>query len=315
MATNNSLNNNFANGLNILGATSINTTGSGTTTIGTLSSSNVSFASGSASTVTLNSKNLIIDSGGSDINIGTDATAKTISLTGTGSFYIGLSFGNIAASTTNLTFSSATTNSVSLVNNVGNISINNTATGSINIGTVSSESINIGTVSGSFPIQIGNTNSTSSLTILAGSSGGVNIGTTGTPIINIGNSTGATSVSLCNAPSSVITVNYPNVNITSSTANLSFGLYHIINSGASLCTITLPTTCPLGSLITVVGFASGGWTIAQNTGQQIFSTASSTTISSGTLSSGGRYDCVQIECVVANTTWVVKSFKGTLTFA
>ncbi len=310
MATNNSLNNNFPDGLTATGTTIINGTGAATTTIGTLSTTDVSFASGSASTVTMNAKSLTIDPKGTDINIGTDATAKTITLTASSTNYtVGSNLGKV----TQASIISTSTTGVNFVNNVGDIIFDITATGSVNIGTASSATINIGTASGNIPIQLGNTSSTTSLSVLAGS-GGLNIGTSGTPIINIGNTTGATAINIGNTSASA-SFNFPNINITGTTANLIPGLYHITNSGASLCTLTLPTTCPLGSLITVVGSGGAlGWIIAQNTGQQIFSTASNTTISTGTLASGGGYDCVQIECVVADTTWVIKSFKGTLIF-
>lgn len=85
------------------------------------------------------------------------------------------------------------------------------------------------------------------------------------------------------------------------------------NSG--LVTLTLPVTAAFGTVISVGGFGSGGWKIAQNSGQtiQFGSAASTTSGATGFLASTNRYDCVQILCVTANTVWLVLHSVGNLT--
>ena len=72
----------------------------------------------------------------------------------------------------------------------------------------------------------------------------------------------------------------------------------------SLVTLTLPLTAPLGSIIRVTGLAAGGWTIAQNAGQQIIVGNVSSSIGvAGSVSSTSQHDGIELICSVANTTW------------
>lgn len=87
--------------------------------------------------------------------------------------------------------------------------------------------------------------------------------------------------------------------------------FAVVNNGyvttsGSLTTIALPATAAVGSVIAIGGQGSGGWTMTANTGQTIKMT-SSTTTTAGSLSSTNQYDCIEVVCVVANTTWVVRS--------
>jgi hypothetical protein len=92
------------------------------------------------------------------------------------------------------------------------------------------------------------------------------------------------------------------------------GVFYI-NRTSSPATYTLPTTAALGTLIRLTGGGVNGWTIAQNSGQSINSTAHSTTTGTGgSLTSGGNYDSVDLICTVANTSWTVLNSCGTLTF-
>jgi collagen type VII alpha len=93
-----------------------------------------------------------------------------------------------------------------------------------------------------------------------------------------------------------------------------------IANNAGLVTLTLPTTIAIGDLIPVSGFGAGGWTIAQNSGQQIFwdaggvdGTNETTAGVTGSLSSTDRYNCIEVQCVVANTTFIVRWAKGNIT--
>ncbi|MBS0625697.1 MAG: hypothetical protein JSS32_06575, partial [Verrucomicrobia bacterium] len=93
-----------------------------------------------------------------------------------------------------------------------------------------------------------------------------------------------------------------------------------VNSGyladnAGLVTLTLPATSPIGTNIVVVGFGTGGWTIAQNAGQSIrFGTMSTTVGTGGSLSSTNQYDTVYLLCTVADTTFNVIKSIGNIAF-
>jgi hypothetical protein len=91
-----------------------------------------------------------------------------------------------------------------------------------------------------------------------------------------------------------------------------------IANNAALVTFTLPTTSVRGSIIRLVGLGAGGWRIAQNASQQIHYLNLSTTIGTSgridteiTLSQSSRA-CIDMLCVIANTTWVVTDSVGTL---
>jgi hypothetical protein len=82
-----------------------------------------------------------------------------------------------------------------------------------------------------------------------------------------------------------------------------------INTGyyitdASQVTITLPTTAPAGTLVAIVGYGAGGWILQPGSGQtiKILTQSASTSIASSE-----AFDCIEVICVVANTTWVARS--------
>jgi len=85
---------------------------------------------------------------------------------------------------------------------------------------------------------------------------------------------------------------------------------YIIDHGATLVTMTLPVTAPLGSIVAIAGNSSGGWVLAAGAGQTIkFNSQSAST----SLASTNQYNCIEVICVVANTTWAVRSSEGNLT--
>lgn len=103
-------------------------------------------------------------------------------------------------------------------------------------------------------------------------------------------------------------------NVAAGSQALAVNQGYITNNGASLVTYTLPVTAAQGTVIKVAGFSAGGWTIAQNSSQEIFFGNTHTTIgATGTLSSSNQYDQVEILCVTANTSWVVLNSLGNLT--
>lgn len=83
-------------------------------------------------------------------------------------------------------------------------------------------------------------------------------------------------------------------------------MYYITNAGT--VTITLPATAAAGSVISIVGNGAGGWVLAPNAGQtiQVLTATASTSVTSAE-----RYDCIEVVCVVANTTWVARSIVTT----
>lgn len=86
-----------------------------------------------------------------------------------------------------------------------------------------------------------------------------------------------------------------------------------VNTNAGLTTITLPAAAALGTIIEIMGEGAGGWTVAQNGGQNIqYGNASTTIGAGGSLSSSNQYDTVCLKCRVANTTWSVVSSVGVL---
>jgi hypothetical protein len=93
--------------------------------------------------------------------------------------------------------------------------------------------------------------------------------------------------------------------VTASTLAAAVNNGYVINHASTPCVITLPATATLGSKISIRGLAgSGGWTATANTGQTIqFGNQSSS--SAGSWSSADPGDCCDLECIVANTTWVL----------
>lgn len=146
-------------------------------------------------------------------------------------------------------------------------------------------------------VIIGSTGATpTAATLTAGA--GISI-TNGAGTITI-NSTGA--------------VNWVNQNTSTVTMGANTG--YTINNGASLVTLTLPTTANQGDFIEINGSSSGGWKIAQASGQQIlYGNQSTTSGATGSLASTNLNDCVRLRSTAASgsTTWVVVSVIGALT--
>jgi hypothetical protein len=92
-----------------------------------------------------------------------------------------------------------------------------------------------------------------------------------------------------------------------------------VNSGyvannAALVTVTLPDTAAVGDIVRVVGKGAGLWRLAQNASENInFGNLTSTTGVGGYVEATLRYDCLEVICTVANTTWTVMSSIGNLT--
>lgn len=78
-------------------------------------------------------------------------------------------------------------------------------------------------------------------------------------------------------------------------------------NNAGLVTFTLPATAAYGTELVVIGKGAGGWTIVENSGQNIQVGATSTTVTTGSVSSTNQFDAITLICTTANTTWTVQS--------
>src|ERR1700722_1766425 len=93
--------------------------------------------------------------------------------------------------------------------------------------------------------------------------------------------------------------------VTAGTLAAAINNGYVLNHASTACVVTLPATAAIGSKMAFRGLAgSGGWTITANTGQTIqFGNQSSS--SAGSWSSADPGDTCDIECIVANTTWIL----------
>ena len=90
---------------------------------------------------------------------------------------------------------------------------------------------------------------------------------------------------------------------------------YVMDDGANLITAALPVTAAVGNTLTIQGFGSGLFTIAQNALQTIhFGAISTTTGTGGSLSSTGQYDSVTLVCVKTNTDFAVMASVGNLSW-
>lgn len=88
---------------------------------------------------------------------------------------------------------------------------------------------------------------------------------------------------------------------TAFTATVNNG--YIINT-AGTTTVTLPVTAAVGALVAIQGSAQL-WNLAAGAGQTIKLGAQTTSVG-GQLQAANQYDCVEVICIVANTTWAVR---------
>ena len=129
--------------------------------------------------------------------------------------------------------------------------------------------------------------------------------------------TAGSGVTVTNAPGSITIAASGSANtwidVTGTTQALAINTNYMADN-AALVTLTLPAASVFGNVITITGFGSGGWKIAQNAGQQVIVNALATTVGvGGSVASTNRYDTVTLVCCVANTTWKTLSDIGNLT--
>ena len=101
-------------------------------------------------------------------------------------------------------------------------------------------------------------------------------------------------------------------NYTSGTITLNTP--YVVVQNASLVTLNMLATVPLGSFVEIAGASTNGWKVQLQTGQTIKYNGSSSS-SGGSIASSAQYNSVKLVCVAANTTFSVVSSTGTLTLA
>jgi hypothetical protein len=103
--------------------------------------------------------------------------------------------------------------------------------------------------------------------------------------------------------------------VAGTTQAMTSGHTYIANN-ASLTTFTLPATSAVGDILKIVGSAlnTGGWKVTYTTGQIIWGPAGSSTVTTGNAASAtAAAQVMTMQCVVANTTWVITDNSGTIT--
>lgn len=108
------------------------------------------------------------------------------------------------------------------------------------------------------------------------------------------------------------------VDVTGATQSIAVATGYTITHTGSGCVLTLPATAAIGAVFLVQGVpGSGGWQIAQNSGQSIIggSIQSTTPGVTGTLSSDIPEAVLQLRCCVADTTFMVEVTNSSPVFA
>lgn len=123
--------------------------------------------------------------------------------------------------------------------------------------------------------------------------------------ITITTNAGSDSITITNSGSAMSTTE-----VTGTSQTMSVNTRYIANN-AGLVTLTLPASAAIGDVIFVRGKGAGGWRIAQNSGQVIhFSDVDTTTGASGRIDSQNRYDTIELECITADTDFIVVGASG-----
>jgi hypothetical protein len=95
---------------------------------------------------------------------------------------------------------------------------------------------------------------------------------------------------------------------TSSVTMAPFTTYEI-NNGASLVTLTIPTTVALGTWFEIVGQSAGSWIVQASSGQTI-TLLGVTSAAAGTVAPQTAAGYIKIECTTANTGFTIISCTG-----
>lgn len=105
------------------------------------------------------------------------------------------------------------------------------------------------------------------------------------------------------------------VDLTSASVTMAANTGYVIDNGSNLVTLTLPSTAAFGTIYAIAGYSSGGWKLGQEAGQIIhYGSHVTTSGTAGYLEFTNEYDSIELICVVANTTFVVRSSIGNIIF-
>ena len=156
---------------------------------------------------------------------------------------------------------------------------------------------------------------------LSGTRGGTGVNNGSSTITIGGNVTYSGAFTFTGTLTNTTSVTFPTSGTLATTAQLNFPTFTAasstpitaaVNTGyyitdASQVTITLPATAAAGSIVAIVGTGAGGWILAPGSGQtiKVLSQSASTSITSAS-----QYDCIEVVCTVANTTWVARSLMS-----
>ena len=103
------------------------------------------------------------------------------------------------------------------------------------------------------------------------------------------------------------------VNETGATKAMVVNEGYLANRVAGVLAFTLPAAAAVGDIVAIAG-SQNGWSIAQNANQTIhFPSGDTTTGVGGSLASTNRYDCIELVCIVADSSFVARSMSGNIT--
>jgi hypothetical protein len=97
------------------------------------------------------------------------------------------------------------------------------------------------------------------------------------------------------------------VHVTSNTQTMSSNKGYVIDNGASLVTLTLPSTSAIGDQINIVGRSSGGWKVVYTSGQSVIIGSATSTVTTGNVASTNAHDAITLICTQANGEWTALS--------
>jgi hypothetical protein len=266
--------------------------------------------------ITSSGSTITITNGSNSINLETSTSSGLLHVLHTDSGDATVSSGALTLSggsniTTSGSGSTATVALVSSPSVSGSITAGTgltvTTGGITSTGTTTLSSLGVGVMQTSSAGVVSSSNGTNGQVLIGG--GTAPTWSTITAGSNISVTNGANSITI--AATGLVSFTWQTISTTSVTMASQNG--YILNN-SSLVTATLPTTANVGDIISIVGQGAGGWLLAQNSSQLIhFSSATTTTGTGGSLASTNQYDCVDIICIVANTTFSVRSAVGNLT--
>jgi hypothetical protein len=139
--------------------------------------------------------------------------------------------------------------------------------------------------------------------ILVGSTGVDPVAATLTAVSGVSITVGAGSITVS------ATGTDTTVEVTGTSQSMAVNTRYIANN-AGLVTLTLPTTASQGDTIPVRGKGAGGFKIAQNAGQSIVFGNQTTSTGTGGSVTAIQGDNFSLECITANTGWMLVSDMG-----